>query len=387
MEGYKMKKGKNKIVMFLASPFSPHVRVLQESISLIKAKYRVYLIAWDREGKYSTHFNYKGIDIIHIKVLTQYGSGIKQIPGLLKFWMKAFFIALDTNPEIYHANDFYTLPLAFFVNILKGKKLIYDSHENFPEFLKKGNPLWISKIVEIMERFFLKRTDYTITGSDSLRKKIESLGIKNVETIGNWKSKKIINIDMKEVVKLKKRFNINKRDFVIIYVGGLTRDRNIVSLIKAVEGKKSIKVIIFGRGESQSIIESLCNKNNNTFYGGWIPLEDVPLCYHLADVIFYALKQDSPLSNFNAPNSLGFSLIFGKPIIAYGKGDLKNIIEETKSGIVLRNLNKNTILNALFKIKTNYKYYSKNAKEAGNIKYNWENVEKDFVRIYREYLR
>ena len=94
------------------------------------------------------------------------------------------------------------------------------------------------------------------------------------------------------------------------YIGGLNRDRDVVPLIKASESKKDIKAIIFGRGENQPSIEMLCNKNNNVLYGGWLPLKDVPLCYNMADVIFYALKQDSPLLNYNAPNSLGFSLVF-----------------------------------------------------------------------------
>ncbi len=378
---------KIRILMFIGSPFAPNVRVLQESLSLIKEGYKVYIIAWDRESKYPIHFMYSGINVVHITSRAKYGSGIKQIPGLIKFWVKAFFTALDVNPQIYHANDFYTLPLAFFISILKGKKLIYDSHENFPEFLKKGNPLWVSRIVEIMEGFFIKRTAYTITASEKLKEKFRLLGIKNVETIGNWKSKKIVNINIVKLEQLKKRFNITKNDFIVVYVGGLTRDRDIIPLINAIKGKKNIKAIIFGKGESRDKVKSACDKNNNAIYAGWIPLEDVPLCYNLADVIFYALKKDSPLQNFNAPNSLGFSLIFGKPILAYGKGDLKKIVQENRCGIILESLKPETIQEGLEKIKSRYKYYSNNAKKIGVSKYNWEKAEKKLLKIYINFFK
>lgn len=387
MEHYKIKKNKGKIIMFLDNPFMPDERVLREATTLSGYRFNIEIVAWDRTGKFKTRELYGNIHIYRVSVKSKFGSGIKQVIPLFIFWNKAFLrVMKEKDVNIYHAHDFYNLPLAFFVNLLRKRKLIYDSHENFPEFLKKGNPFWVSKIVEIMERFLLKKVDYVITASDTLRKKFENFGIKNVKTVGNWKSKKLRNVDLKEVYKLKKKFNITKKDFVVVYIGGLNRDRDVVSLIKASEGKKDIKAIIFGRGENQSLIEMLCNKSNNVIYGGWLPLKDVPLCYNMADVIFYALRQDSPLLNFNAPNSLGFSLVFGKPMIAYGKGDLKRVIEETKAGIILKNLNSHTVLNAIYEIKRNYKYYSKNAWDAGEKKYNWDIAKESLLKIYREYL-
>jgi len=40
---------KNSVLVFIGSPFAPDGRVLQESLSLIKNGYKVYIIAWDRD--------------------------------------------------------------------------------------------------------------------------------------------------------------------------------------------------------------------------------------------------------------------------------------------------------------------------------------------------
>ena len=92
-----------------------------------------------------------------------------------KFWMSTgplfyleynvfvFWALLFTKFDVVHAVDLDTLPAAFLATKLKGKKLVYDSHEYFtevPELISRSakRKVWLA-----IERFFVPKLTTAIT--------------------------------------------------------------------------------------------------------------------------------------------------------------------------------------------------------------------------------
>lgn len=99
------------------------------------------------------------------------------------------------------------------------------------------------------------------------------------------------NVDKKRVTNLKKDLMILKDDFVIVFVGRIASEKNIVFLLEAQKeiNKKydNIKLIIIGDGPDLEEYKKLVNKyklNDNVIFTGKVPWEEVPCYYQLADV-------------------------------------------------------------------------------------------------------
>lgn len=99
------------------------------------------------------------------------------------------------------------------------------------------------------------------------------------------------NVDHKKVTSLKKKLMLLKDDFVIVFVGRIAEEKNIVFLIEAQKEitKKydNIKLIIIGDGPDSDKYKALSKKikvDNSIIFTGKVPWEEVPCYYQLADV-------------------------------------------------------------------------------------------------------
>mgnify|MGYP004529889409 FL=1 len=99
------------------------------------------------------------------------------------------------------------------------------------------------------------------------------------------------NVDHKKVNELKKQLMLLKDDFVIVFVGRIAEEKNIVFLIEAQReiAKKhdNIKLIIIGDGPDSDKYKQLVKKyklDESVVFTGKVPWEQVPCYYQLADV-------------------------------------------------------------------------------------------------------
>lgn len=108
------------------------------------------------------------------------------------------------------------------------------------------------------------------------------------------------NIKQKELENLKKLLKINKRDFVILFVGRIAEEKNIEFLIKAhkdlVEEHKNIKLLIVGDGPDKDTYEKLSKDlglDKNIIFTGKAAWEEMPYYYHIANVFTSASKTET----------------------------------------------------------------------------------------------
>lgn len=213
---------------------------------------------------------------------TVYGTNIKSLDDsnnsrLHRFFKKskvALNKAIELDADLYHFHDPELIKLGVALK-KRGKKVIYDVHEDVPKQILAKNylgPMWVRKLISRGFNFYEKSRsenfDAVITASDELAAKFNN---KNSIAVKNFAIRDII-----EEAKPIKRQDNNK--FVIIYVGSITKIRGITELIQVTElffGK--VELWILGTFESEELKEECMNLEGYKYckYFGSLPVKDV----------------------------------------------------------------------------------------------------------------
>ena len=108
------------------------------------------------------------------------------------------------------------------------------------------------------------------------------------------------NIDNNELKELRKTLNIDKDDFILLFVGRLAEEKNIEFLIRAEkklkEQNNNIKLLIVGDGPDKEKYEKDAESlglADNIIFTGKTAWEDMPYYYHLADIFVTASKTET----------------------------------------------------------------------------------------------
>ena len=107
-------------------------------------------------------------------------------------------------------------------------------------------------------------------------------------------------IDQKNLLKLKKQYNITKKDFIAIFVGRIAEEKNIPFLLnitkKIIKEKPNFKLLIVGDGPDKETYEKISketNCQNNIIFTGKVPWEDIPTYYQLASIFISASQSET----------------------------------------------------------------------------------------------
>ncbi len=99
------------------------------------------------------------------------------------------------------------------------------------------------------------------------------------------------NVDKSYVQTLRKKLKLQKKDFVILFVGRLASEKNVEFLLNAqrklIEKHPNIKLLIVGDGPDKEKYEQLAKNlkiSQNVIFNGKAAWEEMPFFYHCADV-------------------------------------------------------------------------------------------------------
>lgn len=99
------------------------------------------------------------------------------------------------------------------------------------------------------------------------------------------------NVDKSYVQALKKKLKLQKKDFVILFVGRLAAEKNVEFLLtaeqKLIKKHSNIKLLIVGDGPDKEKYEELStslNISKNVIFNGKAAWEEMPFYYHCADI-------------------------------------------------------------------------------------------------------
>lgn len=195
------------------------------------------------------------------------------------------------------------------------------------------------------------------------------------------------NIDYKSVLELKKELSIKAKDFIILYVGRVAKEKSIDFLInnfKSVLKKiPRARLIIVGDGPDLADLVELTKKNGidrNTMFTGRVPWEEVPKYYSLCDV--FVTASTSETQGLTVIEAMGA----GKPVVAINDESFNNVITHKKDGLLFNN--ETEYVNCLCSLYKDKNLYNEICKEALKtaLKYSPETYAMNVLKIYRKVI-
>lgn len=291
--------------------------------------------------------------------------------------------AIELNADIYHFHDPELIPVGLKLKRL-GKKVIYDVHEDVPrQILTKPylNPITrpiISKTFEIYENYASKKFDAIITATPHIRDRFLEIN-KNTIDINNFPKLE----ELYEPVSWENRKN------EICYIGGISRIRGIVELVKALEYIDTT-LHLAGNFESEKLkkeVMSLPGWKKVKYYG-FVDRKEIKRILKFVKIGVVTLH---PTINYldSLPIKMFEYMSAGIPVVASKFPLWQNIVEKNRCGICVDPQNPKEIAKAINYLLSNdnaSKEFGKNARNLVETKYNWEKEEKKLFAIYRSLL-
>lgn len=361
-----------KVVHFTSvHPFGD-VRVFhKECVSLVEAGYDVTHIVPNTESGI-----FDGVKVISIDYKHK-----SRLDRMRKTTKLVFQKCLEVDADIYHFHDPELLRMGLKLK-RKGKKVIYDVHEDVPrQILSKSyiNGLLrriIAFSVERLENYVSKRLDAIITATPFINDRFLKIN-KNSFNVNNFPMMEEIEIQDSEDLKREER---------VCYIGVLSHIRGVSEMVEAV-GIADIDFQLAGTW--QPGVEEVVSKIK-----GWDKVEDLGFISRttslevkskcIAGLVLFLPEPN----HVNAqPNKLFEYMASGLPVIASNFPLWKAIIEDNDCGLCVDPSDPKAIAEAIKFLRANpqrVKEMGANGKKMVAEKYNWD-IEK--IKLFEVYQK
>lgn len=349
------------------------VRIFEkECVSLAKNGYDITLVVNDNKPD---EIN-KGVKIVSTKFKPR-----NRAERFLKSHKLLLAKAIEVDADIYHLHDPDLLPIGNKLN-RKGKKIIFDSHEDVPnQIIDKS---WIpsimrgiiSKVYSIYEKSSLKNYNAVISVTPRLIERLSKIN-PNTVMVTNY-----------PIVDFKDNNVSRNQTNAICFAGGISTQWCHEKIVKALENIEDIKYILAGTGteEYMNLLKSLPGwKKVN--YVGKVPHEQVEDIYSRS-IAGIALNYSNQAKG---EGTLGNTKLFefmaaGLPVVCSDYRLWKEIVEGNNCGICVDPNNIEEIVKAIHYILNNpdeAKKMGNNGRKAAIEKYNWGTQEKMLLDLYK----
>jgi glycosyltransferase involved in cell wall biosynthesis len=290
--------------------------------------------------------------------------------------------AIEVNADIYHLHDPELLRIAVKLK-KKGKKVIYDAHEDLPrqilskQYLKPVLRKLISSRIERYENKVAKKLDAIVTATPYIRDRFLKVNPRTTD-INNFPILKELLID----------FDYNeKTQNEICYVGGITTVRGINELIASI---KHVDGTLLLAGKFLEVgLKDLLEKNANwkkVKELGFLSRSEVKDVYERSKLGVVTLH---PISNYyvSLPVKMFEYMAAGIPVVASKFPLWESIITKNNAGLCVDPMNPIEIGEAINYILNNpkeAKIMGENGRKMVIEKYNWDIEKKKLINLYKQ---
>ena len=372
------------VLMLLTNAYDPDPRVRQEALALIKMGCRVRLLAWDRDLRSPQFESMDGVEVERVFLASKHGRGGTQIFFYAWLYLKMLWRGWRGAFDVVHCHDLDTLPLGFLLGKLKGKPIVYDAHESFPDMLSGSVHPMVKRGVSWLEDFLIPRANLLITVGEKLRRHFAARGACRSVVVGNWKRLEEFSRSELQNHEIRERVGIPHDALAVVCITQLLKDRKIAELLQALDACPDVHLIIGGRGILEPSIWEAAAKNPRVHFVGFASGADIADYTCAADVVYYGFDPQNPNAQFSAPNKLFEALAAGRPLITGDFGEIAEVVREANCGIVLPEYSVETVSAALAALRDPAVRHTMggNAKRFGEVAMNWRKGEEV---LYTEY--
>jgi len=306
-----------------------------------------------------------------------------RLSRMTKTVFKIYLAALKAGGNVYHFHDPELLPVGIALR-LKGKKVVYDVHEDLPRQILSKN--WIrpflrrmvSLIVETIENFCSRYFNAIAAATPYITLRFKKINPNSIN-INNYPL--LSEIHAPQYLENKSR--------TICYIGGITRIRGLIQVVHSLEYCDA-KLVLAGSFSDKSLEMELrsCPAWNRVEYLGPVPRETVLKVINSSRVGIVTFLPEPNHVN-SQPNKMFEYMSAGLPVVASNFPLWKEIIEGNKCGLCVDPNEPREIGKAIDFILNNEdkaKQMGINAVKAVKEKYTWSKEEQKLLKLYESII-
>lgn len=350
------------------------VRVFhKECTSLAEAGFKITLIAC--KGRVS------GPCEVQVVTLPEMGSRIRRM--LVRSYL-AYRSARNILADVYHFHDPELLPYGLLLKVRTGARVVYDSHECYPEDIrtKEWLPVWLRGAVswafKLLEDFVSRRLDLVVAATPHIEERFKGIA-RSTLTINNYPRLKEFDGAAGDL------FGV--RDGVC-YVGSISIVRGFMPFLDSLD-KVPQDVAAYVAGPfSGPEVERLARQHRNwsrVTYFGTVARDEVAKIYNRS---FAGIVNFLPAPNhlFSQPNKLFEYMAAGIPVICSNFDLWRDIVDVGGCGICVDPASADEIAEAINRLLFDVGLREKMAfqgRTAITTKFSWEFEAEKLVDAYR----
>lgn len=350
---------------------SKDVRIFhKECCSLARAGFDVSLLVLNADSDIEK-------DVKIIGVTHPFKGRIDRILNAPKIALRE---ALQVNADIYHFHDPEFLRVALALK-KKGKKVIYDVHEDVPRQIlaKYWIPSLFRKMISVFfekfENYVAARLDYIVTATPFIRKRFQKVN-KNCIDINNYPKVEEFDLDIAPT------FNSNQ----VCYIGGIEKVRGIEQMVQSLAFTDG-SLTLAGKFSSETL-EAEMKQNAQWSKVNFVGFLDRKGVNQLLKNSMAGLVTLHPIINYidALPVKMFEYMASGIPVIASNFPLWKSIIDEVRCGTTVDPMQPSAIADAIsnyIKHPETARKHGENGKKAILQKYNWSIEEKKLIEVYK----
>tara|TARA_R110002051_G_scaffold305773_1_gene375945 strand:- start:188 stop:1204 length:1017 start_codon:yes stop_codon:yes gene_type:complete len=289
--------------------------------------------------------------------------------------------AIEINADVYHFHD----PELIFVGLKllkKGKKVVYDVHEDLPRqrFVKKYGKIFrpfLEKLLEEIEAYAVRKFSAVLTATPHIMARFSGMN-NNLYTLCNFPI--IAEFSNSPV-------NWEKKEIKIAYIGDIILERGIIEMVKAIENIE-VTLDICGKFSDKGLRQSV------ELLPGWrkVKFHGYVDRFKVAEVLgeaYAGMVTLHPHSNFidSYPVKMFEYMASSVPVISSDFPLFKEIVEGNNCGFCVNPMNTDEIAKTISFILNNpttAQDMGENGKRAVLEKYNWNNEINKLSCVYQK---
>ncbi len=317
----------------------------------------------------------------------------KKIFRYAEFNTRLFFRLLFTRGDIFLGNDLDALPAVWLAGRLRGKPVVYDTHEYWMGMPELDGRRRVKKVWQLIEAFLFPRVRYIYTICDSFCDLYRKDYGRTLRAVRNVPYKSLAGIDRALPPEVENRLPRDKY-FLLFQGAGINPERGVEELVMAMEylDPEKFHLVIIGAGDIFHCIEAMVTERHLVDRITVLPKVPFEVLRSLTRRADLGLSLDKP-TNINhiygLPNKIFDYLHSGVPVLVSRLVELEKIVNKYDVGAFIDNHQPAHIasrIGEMFRDPARFGTWKKNTEKVRD-ELNWEKEGRIVVEIFEQVER